>query len=92
MVHIVNAAYLQDLRGFVRVTYEITYRLPDFKNLLNTFIHEREDRAPDYPELCAYLNWWDKNIEGPIHSIRATKVRLITPREMKHVGHEFRLH
>ena len=51
-------------------TAEIVYRLPDELETLQTFIWQKFDLAPDFPELSKFLDFWRKNIEGPLHSVR----------------------
>ena len=38
------------LKGYRLATAEITYRLPDHPSLLQTFVWQHYDIAPDYPE------------------------------------------
>ena len=80
------------LRGYGLTTAEIFYRMPDYRNVLNTFVWQKMDLAPDYPELFRFIEFWQENIEGPLHSVRFTHRRLIAPGEWRHVVKEYRLH
>ena len=51
-------------------TAEIVYRLPDQPEELQTFIWQKFDLAPDFPELNRFLDFWRKNIEGQLHSVK----------------------
>jgi uncharacterized protein Usg len=51
-------------------TAEIIYRLPDHPLLLQSFIWQKLDLAPDFPELRRFLDFWKKNLDGELHSVR----------------------
>lgn len=51
-------------------TAEILYWLPDHPSLLQTFIWQNMDIAPEYPVLHSFLEFWDKEIEGKLHKVR----------------------
>lgn len=80
------------LRGYGLTTAELYYRLPDYRNVLNSFIWQEYDLAPDYPELFRFIEFWQGNIEGPLHSVRFCHRKLIAPGEWSNVVGEFRLH
>ncbi|HYU11184.1 MAG TPA: Usg family protein, partial [Stellaceae bacterium] len=62
-------AYELQLRGYRLTTAEIVYHLPDHPALLQSFIWQKFDLAPDYPELQRFLEFWSRNIEGKLHSV-----------------------
>lgn len=80
------------LKGYGLSTIEVTYRIPDYRSVLNTFGLQLYDIAPDFPELDKFVDFWRKKIEGPLHSIRFTHRKLIRPGEWRNVKGEFRLH
>ena len=51
-------------------TAEILYHLPDHPHVLQTFVWQKLDLAPDFPELTRFLDFWQREIEGPLHSVR----------------------
>ena len=51
-------------------TAEILYRLPDHPDLLQTFTWQCMDRAPDYPRLTRFLDYWAHHLDGALHSVR----------------------
>lgn len=73
-------------------TAEILYRMPDHPDLLQTFLWQRIDRAPAFPELTRFLDFWRREIEGPLHSVRVASSALMRPAELRWTGAEFRLH
>ncbi len=80
------------LKGYGLTTAEIFYRMPDYRNVLNTFVWQHMDIGPDWPELFRFIEFWQGNIDGPLHSVRFTHRKLIAPSEWRHVTGEFRLH
>ena len=87
-----DADFRRQLDGWSLATAEITYRLPDARNLLQTYLWQDYDQAPEFPRLRRFLDFWRRELEGPLHSVRLTHDRLIGPRELRYVGSEFRLH
>jgi uncharacterized protein Usg len=47
---------------------------------------------PDFPELQCFLEFWQKSLEGVLHSVTVAHSRLVKPVEIKTVGDIFRLH
>ena len=80
------------LKGYGLLTAELYYRIPDFRNVLNTFVWQEYDIAPDYPHLFGFIEFWQKKIEGPLHSVRFTHRKEIAPGAWRNVVGEFRLH
>ena len=72
-------------------TAEIIYHLPDHPGLLQSFIWQKLDRAPDFPELSRFLEFWSRNIEGKLHSVKVGQARL-PARRFRHVKASFALH
>ncbi len=80
------------LKGYRLATAEITYRLPDHPSLLQTFIWQHYDLAPDYPELQKFLTFWREKIEGKLFSVRVGRTSLVTPSRYRHAGAMLQLH
>ena len=80
------------LKGYRLSTVEIVYRMPDHLGLLQTFIWQYFDLAPDYPELNKFLDFWEKNIDGPLHSVRVMSSDLVNPGKLRTVSSSFSLH
>ena len=79
------------LRGYRLTTAEILYHMPDHPELLQTFLWQELDLAPGFPVLNKFLSFWEKNIEGKLHSVRVAARGLIAPAELRLAGGEFRL-
>ena len=43
------------LRGYGLTTAEFFYRMPDYRNVLNTFVWQDYDLAPDHPRLFRFI-------------------------------------
>ena len=89
---------LRDLGSFVRIpdwrlkTAEILYRPPDHPGVLQAFIWQKLGRAPAFPELSRFLEFWRREIEGPLHSVRVASSALISPAELRYADGQFTLH
>lgn len=80
------------LQGYGLLTAEFFYRLPDYRNVLNSYVWQEYDQAPDYPVLFKFIEFWQTHIEGPLHSVRFTHQKLIRPGEWRNVVAELRYH
>ncbi len=80
------------LKGYGLTTAELTYRMPDYRSVLNTFIWQEYDLAPDYPRLFEFIEFWQDSIEGPLHSVRFTHRKRIASGEWRNVTASFTLH
>ena len=78
-------------REYRLTTAEIIYHLPDHPDLLQSFIWQKLDRAPDFPELRRFLEFWSRSIEGKLHSVKVGQAKLPV-RPFRHVRASFRLH
>jgi uncharacterized protein Usg len=80
------------LRGYGLTTAEFFYRMPDYRNVLNIFVWQDYDLAPDHHRLFAFIEYWQKNIEGPLHSVRFVHRKRVGPRDWRHQVGEFTYH
>ena len=87
-----NEELKRRLLGYRLTTAEIVYRLPDHPSVLQTFVWQQLDQAPDFPRLHRFLEFWDRSIEGRLHSVRIAQAALVGEAELRHAGAEFRLH
>ena len=81
--------HLQDYR---LTTAEILYFLPDHPGLLQTFVWQDLDLAPRYPALRRFLAFWQRELDGPLHSIRVATGGSIRPASVRHTPHLLHLH
>jgi uncharacterized protein Usg len=88
----IDADFRRQLEGWSLATAEIYYRMPDARNILQTYVWQDYDFAPKFPQLKKFLDFWDRELEGPIHSVRLAHARLLRPAEVRMVGTEITLH
>ncbi len=88
----VDNSFRRQLDGYSLATAEITYRMPDARSLLQTFIWQHYDLAPKFPELRKFLDFWARELDGPLHSVRVAHCALIKPAEFRVVDTEVVLH
>ena len=80
------------LAGHGLTTANIFYHMPDFHSVIQSFVWQEYDLAPDFPRLQEFLRFWEEKLEGPIHSVQYSHRRLIRPGEWRNVDGEFHLH
>ena len=80
------------LAGFSLTTAEILYRLPDHPALLQSYIWQDYDMHPRFPRLKTFLDFWSRNLDGKLFSVKVAHKRLVTPAELRLIGGELRLH
>ena len=80
-----------EFRQFRLTTAEIIYHLPDYPDLLQSFVWQKYDIAPDFPELRRFLEFWSRTIEGRLHSVKVGQARF-PARRFRHVKASYLLH
>lgn len=80
------------LRGYGLTTAEMIYGLPDHPAVLQSFVWQDYDLAPDHPRLFRFVEFWQAEIEGPLRHVRFTHRKRIAPGEWRHVTGEFAVH
>lgn len=82
----------RQLRGYSLTTAEILYRIPDHRHLLQSYIWQDFDIAPRFPKLIKFLDFWARNLDGPLATVRVAHHSIVGPAELRFVGSEWRLH
>jgi len=80
------------LNDYRLTTAEILYHMPDHPGLLQSFIWQDYDLAPQYPVLKKFLGFWVEKIEGPLHSVYVARRKLITPNEIRTADADYLIH
>jgi uncharacterized protein Usg len=83
---------VRQLQDYRLTTAEILYHLPDHPNLLQAYIWQDLDIAPRYPVLTKFLDFWKREIEGNLHSVRVASTTLIKPATVGHTDAMLYLH
>lgn len=71
------------LQGWRMATAEVLYYLPDHPSLLQSFIWQTLDLAPAYPRIHSFLDYWKREIEAVIHSVRLATGETLAPPKLK---------
>jgi uncharacterized protein Usg len=80
------------LKGYRLTTAEILYHMPDHPGLLQSFVWQELDLAPQFPVLGRFLKFWSDNLDGRLHSVRVGTCGILCPLDVRHVGTELSLH
>jgi uncharacterized protein Usg len=83
---------VRQLQDYRLTTAEIVYHMPDHPNVLRTFIWQDLDIAPRYPVLHKFLDFWKREIEGSLHSVRVASGSLVKPATVGHTDALLQLH
>lgn len=67
------------LQGWRMATAEVLYYMPDHPSLLQSFIWQTLDLAPQYPRIHRFLDFWRREIDAVIHSVRLASGETLAP-------------
>ena len=82
----------RQLKDYRLTTAEILYHMPDHPGILQSFIWQELDIAPRFPELRKFLDFWDRELDGRVHSVRVASASVIKPPSISSPGITLRLH
>ena len=74
-----NEDLVRQLRGERLTTTQVLYYMPDSPFLLQEFVWQTLDLAPEYPRIHRFLDFWRREIEAVIHSVTVASPGLIAP-------------
>ncbi|WP_018267127.1 usg protein [Methylosinus sp. LW4] len=80
------------LEGYGLTTANIFYRLPDHPAIMQSYIWQDYDLQPEFPQLRKFLDFWQRSLDGRLHSVQVAHSGLIRPAEISLVDKEFRFH
>jgi len=80
-----DRAFIAQLDGYGLTTAEVHYYRPDAPSLLQLFVWQEYDLAPDFPVLFEFLGFWRREIAGTLHSVRIAHDHLVRPTEWRAV-------
>ena len=75
------------LQGWRLTTAEILYYMPDHPKLIQSFTWQTLDLAPRYPRIIKFLDYWKREIEAVIHSIRIAGGEHVAPAKIQFAEH-----
>lgn len=70
-------------------TAEILYHMPDHYSLLQSYIWQEYDVAPTFPVLQKFLAFWERELEGKLHSVKIASCEIIKPHQFCYATGEF---
>jgi uncharacterized protein Usg len=79
----VSSEFEQQLRGRRLTTTEIVYYMPDHPALLQEFLWQTLDQAPDFPRVHRFLDFWRREVDAVIHSVRVSCNGLVSPARLR---------
>jgi uncharacterized protein Usg len=87
-----SSSFILQMQGYGLTTANILYRLPDHPGILQSYIWQEYDLHPHFPELKKFLDFWTRELDGPLHGVTVAHANLIKPAEMRLVRGEIHLH
>jgi len=79
------------LSGQGLTTANIFYAMPDFQSVIQNYVWQEYDTAPDFPKLYGFLEFWENELDGELKSVQYTHKKLISPGEWRNVSGELKL-
>ncbi|MFQ5534883.1 MAG: protein usg [Sphingomonadales bacterium] len=80
------------MQNYHLATAEILYYMPDHPSLVQTFIWQQYDVAPNYPQLKKFLDFWTANIDATLHSVAVVSRKTLSPAEYRFAAASYRIH
>jgi uncharacterized protein Usg len=75
--------FYQQLQGRRLTTAEIVYHMPDHPGLLQEFLWQTLDQAPDFPRIRRFLDHWRREIDAVIHSVSVSYLGQVAPARIR---------
>ncbi len=91
-IPVLTGDFEAQLRGKRLTTAEVLFYMPDHPALLQSFLWQTLDEAPDFPRIQRFLNFWREQIDAVIHSVQISSVQQIGPGKLRPVSWESKLH
>ena len=70
---------MRQLRGERLTTANVLYYMPACPSLLQEFMWQTLDVAPEYPRIHRFLDFWRREIDAVIHSVTVASNGLVAP-------------
>ena len=75
----VSDDFRKQVLGYGMTTAQILYRMPDHPSLLQSYLWQEYDLAPQFPTLRKFLDFWSHNLDGKLHSVKVCSVDVLAP-------------
>jgi uncharacterized protein Usg len=83
MAHGVDRDFSVQLTGRRLTTAEVLYYMPAHPALLQSFLWQTLDQAPDFPRIHRFLEYWRREIDAVIHSVSIGGIDVIAPAPLR---------
>lgn len=80
------------LSGKRLTTAEILYYMPERPRLLQSFVWQTLDLAPEFPRMNRFLEFWRAEIDAVIHSVSISCQGLVSPARLRVADDILHLH
>ena len=80
------------IKDYRLTTAKIYYHLPDYPDLLQTYVWQQLDEAPDYPALRKFLDFWVDTLDGKLHSVEVAASPVARSGRLRHSRYTQYLH
>ena len=64
-----DRSFIAQLNNYRLTTAEILYWMPDHRHVLQSFVWQNLDLAPQFPALAKFLDFWEHNLDGKVHRL-----------------------
>jgi len=91
MISPVSRDFRKQIEGYGLTTAQILYRMPDHPAFLQSYVWQEYDLFPKFPVLTKFLDFWKRELEGPLFSVTVAHAKLIKPSDFRAVSGEFYL-
>jgi uncharacterized protein Usg len=81
--------FVAQLQGWRLATAHILYHMPDHPALLQSFTWQTYDLAPKFPRIVQFVDFWKREIEADLHSVRIAAQDSINPGRWQAVDAQF---
>lgn len=83
---------LMILKDYRLTTAEILYHMPDYPALLQSYVWQDLDIAPKFPILQKFLDFWESQLDGKLHSVKVASAQLVMPAEFRYCKGMMHIH
>ncbi len=78
-----DSQFAKLLEGHTLTTAEILYRMPDYPQILQSYVWQDFDLYPRFPKLQEFLEFWEENLDGKLFKVTVAHKKLISPAEFR---------
>jgi len=88
----IDQDFYSQLQGRRLTTAEVLYYMPAHPSLLQSFLWQTVDEAPNFPRIHQFLDFWRREIDAVIHSVSIGGAGLVTPAKLTIAKFDATLH